>query len=218
MIAAAAFAAPRARAAATTSRSTPTRAARWRASRRVSGEPARLVVYPQRVMTRRRRLRTRTLVLSLAATLAGIVALPVQGAPDPLQQALRSWDVVIGDGRSGQALPQQVIIVLAAPPAVSVEGADASKTAAATQQLDLDALDARRHLDVHPVPLRQRAQRRLGDGARPTRSRSCAPRPRSPASIPCARLYPAATVARHLAALGRRRAPARGRAAATARA
>ena len=72
-------------------------------------------------MTRRRRLRTRTLVLSLAATLGGIVALPVHGAPDPLQQALRSWDAVIGDGRSGQPLPQQVIIVLAAPPAVSIE-------------------------------------------------------------------------------------------------
>ena len=98
-------------------------------------------MYPQRVMTRRRRLRTRTLVLLLAATLGGIVALPVHGAPDPLSQALRSWDVLIGDGRSGQALPQQVIIVLAAPPAVSVESSDASKIALASQQLDLDAID-----------------------------------------------------------------------------
>ncbi|MDX6571255.1 MAG: hypothetical protein QOC86_411, partial [Gaiellales bacterium] len=74
-------------------------------------------------MKRRRRMRTRTFALTLAAALAGVAALPVQGAPGPLDAALRAWDVVISDGRSGQALPQQVIIVLAAPPAVSVDGA-----------------------------------------------------------------------------------------------
>ena len=95
-------------------------------------------------MTRRRRLRTRTLVLSLAATLGGIAALPVHGAPDPMQQALRSWDAVIGDGRSGQALPQQVIIVLAAPPAVSIDSSgrveDRGRDAAARPRRDRRAL------------------------------------------------------------------------------
>ena len=71
-----------------------------------------------------------------------------------------------------------------------------------TQQLDLDALTRAGIWHVHPVPLRQRAQRRLGDGARPIRSRSCAPSPEVAGVYPVRRLYPAATVARHLAALG----------------
>ena len=45
-------------------------------------------MYPQRVMTRRRRLRTRTLVVSLAAALAVAIVLPALGAPDPTQGAL----------------------------------------------------------------------------------------------------------------------------------
>ena len=91
-------------------------------------------------MTRRRRLRTRTLVLSLAAALAGAIVLPALGAPDPVEQALRSWDAVIGDGRSGEPLPLQVIVVLAAQPAAAIDSPNAVRTAAATQQLDLDAL------------------------------------------------------------------------------
>ncbi|MDX6561766.1 MAG: hypothetical protein QOD65_1580, partial [Gaiellales bacterium] len=82
-------------------------------------------------MTRRRRLRTRTLVVSLAAALAavaGAVVLPALGAPDPTQGALRSWDAVIGDGRSGEPLPLQVIFVLAAQPAVAIDSPDAVKT------------------------------------------------------------------------------------------
>ena len=56
-------------------------------------------------MTRRRRLRTRTIVLILAATAGAAVVIPALGAPDATQQALRSWDAVIGDGRSGEPLP-----------------------------------------------------------------------------------------------------------------
>ena len=84
-------------------------------------------MYPQRVMTRRRRLRTRTLVVSLAAALAVVIVLPALGAPDPTQGALRSWDAVIGDGRSGEPLPLQVIIVLAAEPAVAIDSPSAVK-------------------------------------------------------------------------------------------
>ncbi|HEY3614325.1 MAG TPA: hypothetical protein VGK92_11495, partial [Gaiellales bacterium] len=80
-------------------------------------------------MTRRRRLRTRTIVLILAATTAASVVIPAVGAPDATQQALRSWDAIIGDGRAGQAVPAQVIIVLAAPPAVSIDSPEASKAA-----------------------------------------------------------------------------------------
>ena len=92
-------------------------------------------------MTRRRRMRL--FALSLAAALAGVVALPALGAPDPMQSALRTWDAVIHDGRSGESLPLQVIVVLAAPPAVAIDSPQASKLAGSTQQLDLDALTAK---------------------------------------------------------------------------
>ena len=163
-------------------------------------------MYPQRVMTRRRRLRTRTLVLSLAATLGGIVALPVHGAPDPLSQALRSWDVMIGDGRSGQALPQQVIIVLAAPPAVSVESSDASKIALASQQLDLDAIDRAgiwMSIQYHFV----NALNAVAATVRPDQIAQLRAAPEVAGVYPVRRLYPAATVARHLASLGRAARP-----------
>ena len=159
------------------------------------------MVYPHRVMTRRRRLRTRTLVLSLAATLAGIVALPVQGAPDPLLQVLRSWDVVIGDGRSGQALPQQVIVVLAAPPAVSLDGADASKIATTTQQLDLDAIE-RAGIWMSIQYRFVNALNAVSATVRPDQIAQLRAAPEVAGVFPVRRLYPAATVARHLAALG----------------
>jgi subtilisin family serine protease len=149
----------------------------------------------------RRRLRTRTLVLSLAATLAGVAALPVHGAPDPLGPALRSWDVVIGDGRSGQSLPQQVIIVLAAPPAVSVEGASASKTAATTQQLDLDAL-TRAGIWMSIQYRFVNALNAVSATVRPDQIAQLRASPEVAGVYPVRRLYPAATVARHLAALG----------------
>jgi subtilisin family serine protease len=152
-------------------------------------------------MTRRRRLRMRTLVLSLAATLAGVAALPVHGAPDPLDAALRSWDVVIGDGRSGQMLPKQVIIVLAAPPAVSVEGADASKTAAATQQLDLDAI-TRAGIWMSIQYRFVNALNAVSATVRPDQIAQLLAAPEVAGVYPVRRLYPAATVARHLAALG----------------
>ncbi|HET6171929.1 MAG TPA: S8 family serine peptidase [Gaiellales bacterium] len=150
----------------------------------------------------RRRLRTRTLVLSLAATLAGIAALPVHGAPDPLSAALRSWDVVIGDGRSGQALPQQVIIVLAAPPAVALDGADASKTAATTQQLDLDAI-ARAGIWMSINYRYVNALNAVSATVRPDQVAQLRASPEVAGVYPVRRLYPAAMVARHLAALGK---------------
>jgi hypothetical protein len=78
-------------------------------------------------MTRRRSMRL--FAFSLAAALAESSP-PAMGAPDPLQAALRSWDAVIHDGRSGESLPLQVIVVLAAPPAVAIDGPQASKLAA----------------------------------------------------------------------------------------
>ena len=84
-------------------------------------------------MTRRRRLRTRTLVLIVAAAAAGAVAISALGAPDPVQQQLRSWDGVLSDGRAGEALPLDVIVVLAAPPAVAIESPEAVKFATSTQ-------------------------------------------------------------------------------------
>ncbi len=152
-------------------------------------------------MKRRRRMRTRTLALSLAAALAGVAALPVQGAPGPLDSALRAWDVVISDGRSGQALPQQVIIVLAAPPAVSVDGADASKTAAATQQLDLDAITRAgiwMSIQYHFV----NALNAVAATVRPDQVAQLRAAPEVAGVYPVRRLYPAAIVARHLAKLG----------------
>jgi minor extracellular serine protease Vpr len=149
----------------------------------------------------RRRLRSRTLVLALAATLAGVAVLPVHGAPDPLGPALRSWDVVIGDGRSGQTLPQQVIIVLAAPPAVSVEGSAASKTAATTQQLDLDAL-TRAGIWMSIQYRFVNALNAVSATVRPDQIAQLRASPEVAGVYPVRRLYPAATVARHLAALG----------------
>jgi minor extracellular serine protease Vpr len=152
-------------------------------------------------MTRRRRLRTRTLILSLAAVLGASVALPVHGAPDPLTQALRSWDVVIGDGRSGQALPQQVIIVLAAPPAVSVDSPEASKIAAASQQLDLDALE-RAGIWMNIQYRFVNALNAVSATVRPDQVAQLRAAPEVAGVYPVRRVYPAATVARHLAALG----------------
>jgi subtilisin family serine protease len=152
-------------------------------------------------MTRRRRLRTRTLVLSLAAALGGIVALPVHGAPDPLAQALRSWDVVIGDGRSGQALPQQVIIVLAAPPAVAIDGPEASKVASASQQLDLDAIE-RAGIWMNIQYRFVNALNGVSATVRPDQVAQLRAAPEVAGVYPVRRVFPAATVARHLAALG----------------
>ena len=133
--------------------------------------------------------------------LAGVAALPVQGAPDPLAAALRSWDVVIGDGRSAQALPQQVIIVLAAPPAVAVEGPNASKTAATTQQLDLDAI-TRAGIWMSIQYRFVNALNAVSATVRPDQVAQLRAAPEVAGVYPVRRLYPAATVARHLAALG----------------
>ena len=65
-----------------------------------------------------------------AAALAGVVALPVHGrAATRCRRRCARGTSVIGDGRSGEALPQQVIVVLAAPPAVSIDSPQASKLA-----------------------------------------------------------------------------------------
>jgi hypothetical protein len=109
-----------------------------------------------------------------------------------LSQALRSWDVLIRDGRSGQALPQQVIIVLAAPPAVSVEGADASKIALASQQLDLDAIDRAgiwMSIQYHFV----NALNAVAATVRPDQIAQLRAAPEVAGVYPVRRLYPAAT-------------------------
>ena len=134
-------------------------------------------MYPHRVMTRRRRLRTRTLVLSLAAALGVAVVLPALGAPDPMQQALRSWDAVIRDGRAGEPLPLQVIIVLAAPPAVSIDSPDAVKIAtagAAARPRRAHASGHRRSTCSTASSTRSTPSRRR---CAPTSSRSCGRRP-----------------------------------------
>ena len=159
------------------------------------------VVYPHRVMTRRRRLRTRTLLLALAAALAGAVVLPALGAPDQVQQALRSWDPVIGDGRGGEPLPVQVIVVLAAPPAVTIDSPDASKVATATQQLDLDALT--RAGIVLGVQYRYvNALNAVSATVRPDQLAQLQAAPEVAGVYPVRKVYPAETVARHLAKLG----------------
>ena len=109
--------------------------------------------------------------------------------------------MVIGDGRSGQALPQQVIVVLAAPPAVSIEGSRASKTAAASQQLDLDAI-ARAGIWMSIQYRFVNALNAVSATVRPDQIAQLRAAPEVAGVYPVRRLYPAATVARHLAALG----------------
>jgi subtilisin family serine protease len=171
-----------------------------------------MVVYPHRVMTRRRRLRTRTLVLSLAAALVGAVVLPALGAPDPLQGELRSWDGVIGDGRSGESLPLQVIVVLAAPPAVSVDSPEASRIATATQQLDLDAL-ARGGIWMSVQYRYVNALNAVSATVRPDQLAQLRAAPQVAGVYPVRKVYPAGTVATHLASLGAGARPLAGAAA-----
>ena len=178
----------------TTSRSTPTRGARWRGRRAGCG-----LVYPRRVMTRRRRMRL--FALSLAAALAGVVALPALGAPDPLQSALRTWDAVIHDGRAGQSLPLQVIVVLAAPPAVAIDSPEASKLAGSTQQLDLDAITSK-GIWMKVKYRYVNALNAVSATVRPDQMAQLRAAPEVAGVYPVRKLYPAATVARHLAALG----------------
>jgi subtilisin family serine protease len=152
-------------------------------------------------MTRRRRLRTRTLVVSLAAALAGAVVLPALGAPDPVQRALRSWDAVIGDGRSGEPLPLQVIVVLAAQPAVAIDSPAAVKTAAATQQLDLDAL-TQAGIVVSVQYRFVNAINAVSATVRPDQMARLRAAPEVAGVYPVRKLYPAETVAEQLASLG----------------
>jgi minor extracellular serine protease Vpr len=163
-------------------------------------------------MRRRRRLRMRTLVLSLAATLVGAVVLPALGAPDPLQGALRSWDGVIGDGRSGEPLPLQVIVVLAAPPAVSVDSSDASRIAKATQQLDLDAL-ARGGIWMSVQYRYVNALNAVSATVRPDQLAQLRAAPQVAGVYPVRNVYPAGTVVTHLASLGAAARPLAGAAA-----
>jgi subtilisin family serine protease len=163
-------------------------------------------------MTRRRRLRTRTLALSLVAALVGAVVLPALGAPDPRESALRSWDAMIGDGRAGQSLPLQVIVVLAAPPAVSIDGPDASRIAAATQQLDLDAI-ARGGIWMSVQYRFVNALNAVSATVRPDQLAQLRAAPQVAGVYPVRKLYPAGTVATHLASLGAAARPLAGAAA-----
>lgn len=159
------------------------------------------MVYPHRVM-RRRRLRTRTLALMLGtAALAAAAVLPALGAPDPVLQALRSWDSVIADGRSGATVPAQVIVVLAAPPAVSVEGSDATRIATATQQLDLDAL-TRMGIALDIKYRYVNALNAVAATVRPDQLAQLRTAPQVAGVYPVRNVYPAGTVAGKLASLG----------------
>ena len=164
------------------------------------------MVYPHRVMTRRRRLRTRTTVLILAATVAGALVIPVLGAPDATQQALRSWDAVIGDGRAGQPLPAQVVIVLAAPPAVSIDSPEASKAAAEAQQLDLTALAAR-GIDLSIQYKYVNALNAVSATVRPDQLAQLRGAPEVAGVYPVRMLYPAEIVAAHLRSMSKASRP-----------
>ncbi len=163
-------------------------------------------MYPHRVMTRRRRLRTRTTVLILAAAVAGALVIPVLGAPDTSQQALRSWDGVIGDGRSGQSVPAQVVIVLAAPPAVSIDSPEASKAAAEAQQLDLTALAAR-GIDLSIQYTYVNALNAVAATVRPDQLAQLRGAPEVAGVYPVRMLYPAEVVAAHLKAMSKAARP-----------
>ena len=157
-------------------------------------------------MTRRRRLRTRTIVLILAATAVGAVVIPVLGAPDATQQALRSWDAVIGDGRSGETLPGEVIIVLAAPPAVAIDSPVASKAAAEAQQLDLTALAAR-GIDLRVRYKFVNALNAVSATVRPDQLAQLRGAPEVAGIYPVRMLYPAEVVAAHLKSLSKASRP-----------
>ena len=148
-------------------------------------------------MTCRRRLRTRTIVVSLAAALVGALVIPALGAPDPSDAVLRSWDTVIGDGRSGQGLPAQVIVVLAAPPAVSVDSPEASKIAGEAQQLDIDAL-TKRGFDLHIQYKFVNALNGIAATVRADQMAQLRAAPEVAGIYPVRRLYPAEVVAAHL--------------------
>ena len=160
-------------------------------------------------MTRRRRLRTRTLVVSLAAALAVAIVLPALGAPDPTQGALRSWDAVIGDGRAGEPLPLQVIIVLAAQPAAAIDSPDAVKTATATQQLDLDAL-TQVGIVVNVQYRFVNALNAVSATVRPDQLAQIRAAPQVAGVYPVRKIYPAATVAKQLTSVGRAGRPIAG--------
>jgi Subtilase family len=157
-------------------------------------------------MTCRRRLRTRTIVVSLAAALVGALVIPALGAPDPTNAVLRSWDTVIGDGRSGQALPAQVIIVLAAPPAVSVDSPDASQIAGEAQQLDIDAL-TKRGFDLGIQYKFVNALNAIAATVRPDQMAQLRAAPEVAGVYPVRRLYPAEVVAAHLKSMTRAARP-----------
>ena len=152
-------------------------------------------------MTRRRRLRTRTLVLIVAAAVAGAIVIPALGAPDPVQQQLRAWDGVLSDGRAGEPLPLQVIVVLAAPPAVSIESSEAVKIATATQQLDLDAI-TRMGIELDIKYRYVNALNAVSATVRADQMGQLRAAPEVAGIYPVRNLYPAATVAAHLKSLG----------------
>ena len=201
-----------------TSRSTPTRAARWR------GRPRERAERPCGRVPSAGHDAPPPLAHAHARSLARGSARRGRRAPragrarSARSGALRSWDAVIGDGRSGEPLPLQVIVVLAAPPAArDRRPGRGRRPRRATQQLDLDALTRVGIVRERAVPLRQRAQRRRRRRCAPTSSRSCARRPQVAGVYPVRKLYPAATVAEQLASLGRaRRARSRARARAAA--
>src|SRR3978361_137753 len=157
-------------------------------------------------MTRRRRLRTRPIVLRRAAAAAAAVVIPAIGAPDATQEALRSWDGVIGDGRAGQAVPAQVIVVLAAPAAVAIDSPEAPKAAALAQQLDLTALAAR-GIDLSVQYKYVNALNAVSATVRPDQLAQLRGSPEVAGVYPVRMLYPAEVVAANLQSLSKASRP-----------
>src|SRR5262249_7562865 len=91
--------------------------------------------------------------------------------------------------------------VLAAPPAVSVDSPDASKIAASSQQLDLDAIE-RAGIWMKIQYRFVNALNGVSATVRPDQMAQLRAAPEVAGVYPVRRVYPAATVARHLAALG----------------
>ena len=122
-------------------------------------------MYPHRVMTRRRRMRTRTLVLSLAAALAGAVVLPALGRAGPgaagaalvghgdRRRALRRAAAAAGHRRAGGAAGR----FDRQSRRRQDRGSDAATRPRRDRAVGIVAERA--------VPLRQRAQRGVGDRA-----------------------------------------------------
>ena len=103
-------------------------------------------------------------------------------------------------------VPAQVIIVLAAPPAVSIDSPEASKAAALAQQLDLTALAAR-GIDLGVQYKYVNALNAVSATVRPDQLAQLRGSPEVAGVYPVRMLYPADVVAAHLKSISRASRP-----------